>query len=166
MANMKVNLKKKTFDTRKIKEGIVRIGWFEGVRYDDNTPVAQVARWNEYGTGGAHGIPKRPFMRPAVHEHRQELTDMLRKLYKQAIKDNTNTMDALEEFGAVVKGKIQMQINNTTTPPNAPITVRGGWLGRPGGKSVYIKGKGFNKPLYHTGFMRDTVDYQAEEVFK
>lgn len=167
MGAIKVTLKKKRFDTTKLREGVVRVGWFEGVRYKDGVSVAQVAYWNEYGTGGPHGIPKRPFMRPAVHQNRKELQETLRSLYRQAIKDNTNTMDALESFGVLVQAKIRRQILSTTTPANSPITVHGGWLGRPGKKGgVFIKGKGFNKPLQNTGYMVDKVDYQCEEVVK
>lgn len=167
MANVSVTLKKKRYDANQLKDGIVRVGWFEGVRYDDDTPVAKVARWNEYGTGGAHGIPKRPFMRPAVHQNYKELHETLRNMYRKAIKDNRSTMDALESFGMLVQAKIRMQILSTDSPANAPITVHGGWLGRPGKKGgVFIKGKGFNKPLQNTGYMVDTVDYQCEEVKK
>jgi len=36
----------------------VRVGIFESAKYEDGTPVAAVAFWNEYGTAN---IPPRPF---------------------------------------------------------------------------------------------------------
>lgn len=163
---MQVNLRKKQFNTEMIKSGVVRVGFFEDKKYDDDLPVAQVAQWNEYGTNVDHGVPPRPFMRPAVFEKKKELTELLRKQYRQAMKDNKNTMEVLNKFGAYVVEKIKAQIDSVHSPENAPITINGGWLGRKGKKSVYIEGKGGSKPLYDTGFMENSVDYQAEEIFE
>ena len=164
---MKVEYRKKKFNTNNLREGIVRVGFFENMRYDDNTPVAKVARWNEFGTRVEHGIPERPFMRPAVFEHKEALTEKLRALYKQALKDNQNTMLVLNNFGEYVVDLIQRQIESTYTPANSPITIHGGWLGFKTRKSVYVEGKqGKSHPLEDTMVMHDSVDYRAEEVFK
>ena len=163
---MKVTYQKKRYNPEMIKSGVVRVGFFEDKKYDDDLPVAQVARWNEYGTNIDHGVPARPFMRPAVFEKKKELTELLRSQYRQAIKDNRNTMLVLHNFGHFVVEAIRAQIDSVHSPENAPITIHGGWLGRKGKKSVYIEGKGGSKPLYDTGFMLNSVDYQAEEVRK
>lgn len=148
---MKVSFRKnRNINPRMFSEGAVRVGFFEDRKYDDDTPVAMVARWNEYGTGGKHGIPPRPFMRPAVFERKQELTEYLRSKYKQAIKDRKNTMQVLKKFGEYVVDKIQTQIITGDYIPNTPAT---------------IKAKnGRSKPLYDTGFMLGSVDYKAEEI--
>lgn len=164
---MKVEYRKKKVNPDNLREGVVRVGFFEGVRYDDGTPVAKVARWNEFGTNVEHGIPERPFMRPAVFEHKEALTEKLRSAYKQAFKDRQNTMLVLNKFGEYVVNLIQTQIESTHTPANSPITIHGGWLGFKGGRSVYVEGKqGKTHPLEDTMFMHDSVDYKAEEVFK
>ena len=163
---MKATVQKKRYDTNMLREGVVRVGFFEESKYEDDLPVAQVAVWNEYGTHIEHGIPERPFMRPAVFEHKQELTEKLRSLYRKAFKDNQNTMAVLELFGEDVVEKIKSQIDSVYRPANAPITIEGGWLGRKGKKSVYIEGKGGSKPLIDTGDMQRSVKYKAEEVFK
>ena len=42
--------------------------------------------------------------------------------------------------------------------------VNGGWIrNRAAGKSVYIPGKGKNKPLYDTGALYEAFDYEIEE---
>ena len=67
---MKVSVKKNPIvfeKLKKIKDARVRVGWFEESKYDDNTPVANVAFWQEYGT--KRGIPERPFMRPAAFKN-------------------------------------------------------------------------------------------------
>lgn len=164
--SMKVTVQKKRYDANQIRSGVVRVGFFAESKYEDDLPVAQVARWNEFGTRIDHGIPPRPFMRPAVFEHKQELTEKLRSLYRKAFKDNQNTMAVLELFGEDVVEKIKSQIDSVNTPENAPITIHGGWLGRKGKKAVYIEGKGGSKPLIDTGVMQRSVKYKAEEVFK
>lgn len=174
---IKATVQKKRYDENQIREGVVRIGFFEDKKYEEKKDkngkvirkaihVAQVAHWNEYGTGGAHGIPERPFMRPSVFAHKQVLQEILRARYRRAFKNNENTMRVLKLFGEEVVEIIKTQIDSVNTPENAPITIDGGWLGRKGKKSVYIEGKGGSKPLYDTGFMENSVDYKAEEVFK
>ncbi|MBP5789226.1 MAG: hypothetical protein J6W29_03225 [Neisseriaceae bacterium] len=139
--------KNKNQNPRMFREGVVRVGFFEGSKYDDNTSVAQVARWNEYGTSNA---PSRPFMRPAVFEKKQELTALLRSEYKKAFKDKRNTMEVLKKFGEKVVFEIQNQILTGNYVPNAPATIKA-----KGGRS---------KPLYDTGLMLNSVSYKAEEV--
>lgn len=164
---MKVRVRRKTMNLDNIRSGKVRVGFFDDKRYEDGLPVAQVAYWNEYGTRVEHGIPERPFMRPAVFEHKNQLQDKLRSAYKQAFKDNSNTMEVLDTFGEYLVDLIQRQIERTVSPENAPITIHGGWLGFKGGRSVYVEGKnGKSHPLMDTEFMHDSVAYQTEEVRK
>lgn len=141
--------KKRDYNTGLLKQGVVRVGFFEDSRYDGNTSVAQVARWNEFGVPSR--IPKRAFMRPAVFEKKTDLNNMVHKMYRQAIRDNQDTLETLEKFGEYVKGLIQEQIRNTTEPPNARST---------------IKKKGFNAPLRDTLIMLHSVRSQAEEYKK
>lgn len=142
-----VTRKKRNYNTHLLKQGVVRVGFFPQSRYDGGTSVAQVARYNEFGLG----VPARPFMRPAVFEHKTDLTNNLHKRYRQAIRDNQDTMMVLENFGKDVAGLIREQIANTYEPPNAPST---------------IKRKGANTPLRDTRLMLNSVRYQAEERAK
>lgn len=147
MGNVVVVRKKRNYNTNLLKEGVVRVGFFPDSRYDGALSVAQVARYNEFGLG----VPARPFMRPAVHQRKQELVALLHRMYRQAIRDNQDTLGTLEEFGEYVKGIIQEQIVSTVSPPNAPST---------------IKKKGFSAPLRDTTIMLHSVRYQAEEKRK
>lgn len=166
MAFVTVRTTKKRYDPRKIKEGIVRVGFFSGMRYAEGLSVAQVARWQEYGTGGKYAIPARPFMRPALHQGQNQLKETLRDLYRQALKDNTDTTKALAKFGFVAVEKVKSQIDATYAPANSPATLHGSWIHWPSGKSYLIKPKSGSHPLIDTGFMRDSVDFQVEERFK
>lgn len=163
MIDVKVN--KKPMDLDKFREGKVRVGWWGNITYNKGGPsVAQVARWNEFGTPY---IPARPFFRPVVHGQRTELVQELRKLYQDALRNNKDTLNALNIFGEDVEGRIRLSISNVWTPPNAPITIYGGWLRRKGHKPVYIEGKGEGKkPLHNTGVLKDSVSHEVEEVMK
>lgn len=163
MGIVSTTVQRKRYDATKLREGVVRVGFFSTAKYDDGKSVAQVARWNEYGLG----VPMRPFMRPAMHENKQELVDLLRSKYRQALKDNTNTMLVLHQFGEYCKGLIQDQINNTWEPANSYLTVHGGWTrNKYTGKPVYVEGKGFNAPLRNTKIMLHSVSHQEEEIKK
>lgn len=144
---MTVRTVKKTINIDKYKEGICRVGFFEGSKYEGGKPVASVARYNEFGLG----VPRRSFMRPAIHENKQRLVEILRSKYKQAIKDNTDTMEALSVFGEFCKGLIQNQIISGHYKPNARST---------------IKRKGINAPLRDTRLMLHSVSHQEEEIIK
>ena len=167
MPAINVRVDKKRYNIDNLREGVVRVGWFSDTKYDDGVSVAQVARWNEFGTPSAkYPIPARPFMRPVTHGKAPQLAEQLRATYQMAIRNNTDTMKVLERFGEYVIALIQRQIDATTSPANSPITIHGGWLRSASGKSFHVAGKKRTHPLIDTGFMRATVSYQAEEIRK
>lgn len=104
----------------------VRVGIFESAKYDDGTPVAAVAFWNEYGTAR---IPPRPFIRNTVAAHKNEWPRQAAAILSQ---NGGDVRQTLELMGEGVKGQIAESIQNLHEPPNAPATVRK---------------KGFDKPL-------------------
>lgn len=145
--NISVRLSKKNIDLSRYKEGRCRVGFFEGQKYKNDLPVASVAQFNEFGLG----VPMRPFMRPALHQNKEQLVDLLHRRYAQALRNNEDTMRVLFDFGLMCKGLVQDQINNTWSPPNAPAT---------------IKKKGFNAPLRDTKVMLHAVSHQEEEILR
>ena len=52
----------------------VKVGFFSTARYEDGTPVAAVAAWNEFGT---ETIPERPFFRNALAESERSVGRIL-----------------------------------------------------------------------------------------
>ena len=52
----------------------LQVGWFDSANYDDSTPVAQVAFFQEFGTKSA---PPRSFFRPAVAENKGKWADLV-----------------------------------------------------------------------------------------
>ena len=120
----------------------VKVGFFSTARYEDGTPVAAVAAWNEFGT---ETIPERPFFRNALAESERSVGRIL-----QAGLD-TKKMVVGERLagrvGAHVQGKIQDSITALKEPPNAPETVRR---------------KGSSDPLLDTGTLRNSVAWEVE----
>ncbi len=54
----------------------VKVGFFSTARYEDGTPVAAVAAWNEFGT---KTIPERSFFRNALAESERGVSNILAK---------------------------------------------------------------------------------------
>ena len=150
MANIKVSVKRTGGKKlqRLLREagkgGVsgVKVGFFSTARYQDGTPVAAVAAWNEFGT---ETIPERPFFRNALAESERSVGRIL-----QAGLD-TKKMVVDEQLagrvGAHVQGKIQDSITSLKEPPNAPETVRR---------------KGSSDPLMDTGTLRNSVAWEVE----
>ncbi len=150
MANIKVSVKRTGGKKlqRLLREagkgGVsgVKVGFFSTARYEDGTPVAAVAAWNEFGT---KTISERPFFRNALAESERSVGRIL-----QAGLD-TKKMVVDEHLagrvGAYVQGKIQDSITALKEPPNSPSTIRA---------------KQSSNPLVDTGFMRDSVTWQVE----
>ena len=121
------------------KEGL-EIGFFETARYPNGTFVAQVARYNEFGT---LNIPMRPFFRNAINKN-------IKKWYatlQNAINQNATPSKALSIVGEVARADIIQSITDLRTPPNAEST---------------IKQKKSTNPLIDTGLMRRSVTYKVK----
>lgn len=138
------DLKNIKIDKRKITKFMgkekLEIGFFETARYPNGTFVAQVARYNEFGT---LNIPMRPFFRNAINKN-------IKKWYatlQNAINQNTTPSKALSIVGEVARADIIQSITDLRTPPNAEST---------------IKQKKSTNPLIDTGLMRRSVTYKVK----
>ena len=132
----------------------VKVGFFSDARYQDGTPVAAVAAWNEFGT---KNIPERPFFRNALAESERGVSNILAKgidTKKMVVDDRL-----AGRVGEYVAGQVQESITALKDPPNAPETVARKRKKLHGKKGV---GGGEN-PLIDTGFMHDSVTWQVEQ---
>ena len=120
----------------------VKVGFFSTARYQDGTPVAAVAAWNEFGT---ETIPERPFFRNALAESERGVSNILAK----GIDTKKMVVDErlAGRVGEYVQGKIRDSITALKEPPNAPETVRR---------------KGSSDPLMDTGTLRNSVAWEVE----
>jgi len=117
-------------------------GIFESAKYDDGTPVAQVAFWQEYGT---LKIPMRPFMRNALAKNKVRWI----RFFKRQIESHLDFDLALNRTGEIMRGDIIKSIVATTTPPNKPST---------------IKAKKSSHPLIDTGLLKNSVSYEVRAI--
>ena len=118
----------------------------------------------EHGSPIMH-IPSRPVIHPALakSETRDEMAQAMKAAIASAWKGKNPRAD-LEAAGQAGADGIRAYIDSHIPPPNSPATVNGGWIwNRAAKKAVYVKGKGFNKPLFDTGNLYNAFGYEIEE---
>ncbi len=112
-------------------------------------------------------IPSRPVIRPALTspETRSAMAGEMRNALQAAWEgDEGAARTAMESAGQAGADGIREYIDSGIPPANSPVTVSGGWIyNRVAHKSVYVSGKGKNKPLFDTGALYDAFDYEMEE---
>jgi hypothetical protein len=87
----------------------VKSGWSENVRYmDTGQPIAQVALWQEYGT---NTIPPRPFIRPALIEHKKDWTGSAKILAKRYFNDDIKLQAVFDGAGTEIVGDIRNSLD-------------------------------------------------------
>lgn len=154
-----------------------KAGWFESSHYEDGTPVAAVAQWNEFGVP-SRSIPARPFMRPAVEENRGKWNELSEGLANSVLDGSISAEDAMETLTLVAGGDILKSIVAVTSPPLSMITllarkykkqgkkISGSVIGEIAGKiaagAVDVSGVS-TKPLNDTGYMIATLTAITEK---
>ena len=107
-------------------------------------------------------IPARPVIQPALAspKAREAMTAAMMEAVSAALAgDESAVMSSLESAGEAGVKAIHDYIDAGVPPPNAPVTVSGGWVyNRAAKKGVHVEGKGFNKPLYDTGQLYHDFD--------
>lgn len=136
--SIKIRKKEKAFKSNIFTNKKLKVGIFESAKYDDGTPVAQVAFWQEFGTAK---IPMRPFMRNAIAKNTRKWGDSV----KTALIGTNDSEKALKMLGEIMRGDIVLSLTNLNTPPNAPST---------------IKQKGSSNPLIDTGLLRNSITWE------
>lgn len=119
-----------------IQDHQVEVGFFEDAKYDDGTPVAQVAKDHNLGTSE---VPPRPFFKIAADKHKKKWV----RTFKKALRHNRGVL-AWDDVGEMMRNDIVKTITKIKKPPNSKKT---------------IKLKGSSNPLVDTSFMRDSVSY-------
>lgn len=136
--SIKIRKKQNDFKSHIFTNKKLKVGIFESAKYDDGTPVAQVAFWQEFGTAK---IPMRPFIRNAIAKNTQKWGDSV----KTALIGTNDSEKALKMLGEIMRGDIVLSLTNLNTPPNAPST---------------IKQKGSSNPLIDTGLLRNSISWE------
>ena len=109
-------------------------------------------------------IPARPVVKPALSQEnvREEMAACQAEALRAAqAGDLDGTIAALAESGKAGAGGIRAYVDKGIPPPNAEITVSGGWMRNPvSGKPVRIKGKSGTTTLVDTGQLYDDFDWE------
>ncbi len=112
-------------------------------------------------------IPPRPVVQPALAQEslRSEMAEKLAGACEAASKgDLDGTKKAFEEAGQRGADGIREYIDAGIPPPNAPVTLKGGWIyNRVAKKGVLVEAKSGSTPLVDTGQLRDEFDWEIRE---
>ena len=118
---------------------------------------------HEHGSPAMH-IPARPAVKPALalESVRKEMAACQAEALKAALAgDMEGTVAGLERTGQAGVEGIRAYIDQHIPPPNAPITLHGGWTRNPvSGKPVKVKGKSGTTPLVDTGQLREELGWE------
>ena len=112
-------------------------------------------------------IPPRPVVQPALAQEdlKAEMGEHLTEACGAAFAgDLPGTREGLEKAGQRGADGIREYIDAGIDPPNAPVTLTGGWIyNRIAKKGVPVKGKSGTTPLVDTGQLYDDFDYEITE---
>ena len=107
-------------------------------------------------------IPPRPVVEPALSQEglRQEMGEFLLQSCEAAFAgDMAGTEAGLEDAGQRGADGIREFIDAGISPPNAPVTLSGGWIyNRVAKKGVLVSGKSGSTPMKDTGALYEDFD--------
>lgn len=116
------NLKALQQRLKSIDHKELQVGWFEGARYDDSTPVAGVAAIQEFGAP-SRSIPPRPFFRPTIAEKSKNWSELVAEGTKAVINGQATYDQVMNGLGLQVVGDVQKTIVTSSYPELSPITL-------------------------------------------
>ena len=135
----------------------VKVGWLDGARYQDGTPVAYVATIHEFGSP-QNGIPPRPFVRPTISERQGEWKELVASGAQGMINGNASANDVLVGLGLQVEGDIRLKISEIQSPPLKESTIAA-----KRNKLADSETTGsLDKPLVETGLMIGSLSSEVE----
>lgn len=155
---MKLKIKKYDKEIKNLKglkKSNVAVGWFEESKYDDNTKIADVAFYQEYGT--SRNIPQRPFMRPAEMKNEKTWKEIVKNGVKSIIKNGGDIDSVMGKLGLKVQGDIQEAIIAVQSPALKESTIKA----RISRKSAKQRTASIEKPLIDTGTMLAAVQHKV-----
>ena len=112
-------------------------------------------------------IPPRPVVAPALAQEslRSEMAQKMLEACGAALDgDLAGTQRGLGDAGQRGADGIREYMDAGIPPPNAPVTLSGGWIyNRAAKKGVQVKAKSGTTPLVDTGQLRDDFDWEITE---
>ena len=109
-------------------------------------------------------IPPRPVVQPALAKEslKNEMGDRLLESCQAAFDgDMSGTVAGMEDCGQRGADGIREYIDGGIGPPNAPVTLSGGWIyNRVAKKGVLVSGKSGSTPMKDTEALYNDFDYE------
>ena len=155
--------------TQKMPDYLIKAGWFEESKYNDNTPIGGIAAVQNYGatinqSKGENSwtivIPPTHFMENCQTENKEKWKNMMKNAWTSVFLGNISPDKAMEQMGLLIEGDIAKQIAAVNTPPLAESTIKNR-------KNRYKDKKttgNLTKRLVDTGQMLDSVSHQVEKL--
>lgn len=138
----------------KVRAGVL------GATYTDGKSVAEIARYNEYGTSTS---PARPFLRTTLVNKADEWAEGLRKMGVAYIEGRADLETVADKMGVAMQTGILETIDSNMPPPNAESTYQRKLARLTDGKGNPIEGgSGTIRTLVDSGVMRDSISYDYD----
>ncbi|WP_116082106.1 hypothetical protein [Tropicimonas sp. IMCC34011] len=119
----------------------VKVGFPAGTAPGD---IMDIAIWNHFGT---RTIPERPFLDNAMRDNRDKYRDAMRRSARKILRGETSMSTVMQLLGNRAAADISNEIEELSTPANAPSTIRQ---------------KGSENPLVDSGRMRNSVTFKVD----
>lgn len=129
-----------------------KVGWFEGAKYQDGTPVAYVATIQEFGSV-KNNTPPRSFMRTTVSEKLGEWADLVKSGAKAIIAGNASAKNVMTGLGLAAEGDVRKKIASIQNPALDPGTIKARQRKLANGKKV----GNLDKPLIESALMINSL---------
>jgi len=123
-----------------------RVGWFSSAKYEDGTPVAEIAAQNEFGNASKK-IPPRPTIRPAIIENKSKWEQMAALGANAILAGKSTAKTVMTAVTLDAENAISKNIATITEPKLAPYTL----------ERRRAKGNSSTKPLVDTGLELATL---------
>jgi hypothetical protein len=115
-----MGLKNLNLRLKELAGKVAKVGWIDGEKSEGGESLAQIAYWQEFGTGS---IPPRPFMRPTIAEKSSEWRENAARGAKAILNGTTTIGNVLGQVGSLAAAQVGDTINALTAPPLSPITI-------------------------------------------
>lgn len=159
-------IKKLQRRSKEIARRTVAVGFPKGklniAHYDNGASIIDVAIWNNFGTAFA---PRRDFMTPSTKRWKEFCTELANQMKMGILSGKIDIDYFLGLAGQEGVRIIQEEIDHLREPPNAPITIKGGWMrNKKSGKPFKVKGKNSSNPLIDSRDMLKATTYELREA--
>ena len=132
--------------------------------------LATIAKVMCYGREGGHTaagkeygrIPARNFVEVLKNKHSKIIH---RVVADEVIRKGADGSVNMVDIGRTAVGQLQRAMKDSNEySPNAPFTINGGWMADPKTKKpFYAEPKGSNRPLWNTGNLITSVDFEIKD---